>query len=151
MVYFKGSELPLNRQAEGGPCLVPLTATSWFPSSTFLNAWPLHDCLLSTAITVLKNFVDEVVGHHDPIILTCHFNPKDISTVTLGKLDSVKKKKPKQNNCESEKLYNIKTLHWMAIFKTVKTDFGKIESCQNNTTPKEALSFPEKRASMRLH
>ena len=110
MVYFKGSELPLNRQAEGGPCLVPLTATSWFPSSTFLNAWPLHDCLLSTAITVLKNFVDEVVGHHDPIILTCHFNPKDISTVTLGKLDSVKKKNPnkitvKVKNCITLKLY----------------------------------------------
>lgn len=61
------------------------------------------------AITVLKNFVDEVVGHHDPIILTCHFNPKDISTETLGKLDSVEKNPNKMTvkvkNCITLKLY----------------------------------------------
>lgn len=39
----------------------------------------------------------------------------------------------------------------MAIFKTVKTDSGNIESCQNNSTPKEALSSLEKTANVRLH
>lgn len=32
---------------------------------------------------MLQNFVDKVAGHHNPIILTYHFNPKDILTETL--------------------------------------------------------------------
>lgn len=60
-------------------------------------------------------------------------------------------KNPNKIKVESEKLYNFKSLHLMAIFKTVKMDSGKIESCQDNSPPKEVLSSPEKRIRVRFH
>lgn len=81
------SELPRNLQTQCDLRLVPLATISQFPPH-FLSGWFFHYSLLSMS-SMLQNFADEVPGHYHPIIVTYRFNPKDILTETLGKLDLV--------------------------------------------------------------
>lgn len=65
------------------------TLIFFFPFSK----WVALAVMQLLCIHMLQNSVDEVVGHHDPIILTCYFNPK---IVRRGG-NKTEWKKPKQN------------------------------------------------------
>lgn len=105
-------------------------------------------------VHMLHNFASEIVRHYDSIIFTCHFNPKYTLTETVGKSDLVE---ITQNQGEVKNCIRLSLYTWWSYLKLCKQIWGWQEVAritQHLNKPistSEALSSPEKRASVRFY